>query len=122
MKSTQAFNKKATENTADGEHIKHIASLVHEMRTKGCQVVNIVGQAKADPSGSLTEAEREGRRLIAQLGGVLVALVEAQLAIEGGTVLEEADDKETNGGTSSNWSARGTAVPRGPTYGGSSDR
>ncbi|MDT3434673.1 hypothetical protein [Haloarcula sp. 1CSR25-25] len=98
MKDTKPCNKKATDTTADEQRIKQIAALVHEMRTKGCQVIDVVGEAEADPSMTVTEPKREARRLIGQLGGVLGDLAEEQGAAEAAASPDGTDEAETDGG------------------------
>ena len=99
MKRTQSNNKKATNTTADAQRINHIAGLVHKMRMTGCQVIDVVGQAEADPSATVTESEREACRLIGQLGGILGNLAEMQEPTESASITDGTDEAETNGGS-----------------------
>ena len=100
MKANRSENKNASTTTAEEQRIQHIAALVHEMRTTGCQVIDILGQAEANPSATVTDPEREARRLIGQLGVVLNNLIETQEAAEASssTPTDRAGESETNGG------------------------
>lgn len=98
MKDTEASDKKATDTTTDAQRIEQIAALVHKMRTTGCQAIDVLGQAEADPSATVTDPERETRQLIGQLGTVLSELAEVQEAAETAIDSDKTDDAETNGG------------------------
>lgn len=100
MEDSEHGDKNVSPTEAEAQRIEHIAALVHEMRTTGCQVIDILGQAEADPSSTVTDPEREARRLIGQLGVVLNNLVETQKATEAttSTSTDTADEAETNSG------------------------
>lgn len=99
MKPNEANDKNLSNTTTEAQRLEQIAALVHGMRTTGCQVIDILGQAEADPSATVTDPEREARRLIGQLGAVLGELVEAQQAAEAATSTHTANEAETNGGS-----------------------
>lgn len=98
MTDTEANDKKASAATTDAERIEQIAALAQDMRTTGCRVIDILGQAEADPSVTVTEPERETRQLIGQLGAVLSDLLEAQKAGQATAGTGTAGEAETNGG------------------------
>ena len=98
MDNTKPNDKKPSAATTDAERIEQIAALTHDMRTTGCQVIDILGQAEADPSATVTDPEREARQLIGQLGAVLGDLLEAQEAGQATAGTDTAGEAETNGG------------------------
>ena len=98
MRGSDAADKNPSATTAEAQRINQVAGLVHEIRTTGCQVIDIVGQAEADPSATVTASEREARQLIGQLGIVLGDLVEAQEAAGTDNTTDAADDAETDDG------------------------
>lgn len=78
MNISKPDDKKVSLLTAEAHRIEQIAALVHEIWTTGCQKVDALRQAVADPSTTVTEPEAEAQQLVGQLGAVLGALAEAQ--------------------------------------------
>jgi hypothetical protein len=99
MQDTSADDKNPSASTAKVQRTKQIAALVREMRMTGCQVIDILGEAEADPSATVTAPEREARQLIGQLGNVLGRLIAAQEAADTAPIPDGTDGGPTDDGS-----------------------